>query len=251
MRLSILRLITALITGFGVQFAFGQANHAWGYDKEHGPAKWAGMDPAFSTCDTGRLQSPIDITGAVKEKLPEIEFNYHPAPLKVIDNGHSIQVNYTEGSFITVSGQTYPLIQFHFHRPSENMYNGKQYPMEVHLVHRRADGHLAVVGVWLAAGKPNPVLEAAWPNLPKEKGKEVTVPGVTIDASQLLPAQRTYYSFVGSLTTPPCSEGVHWFVMKEATSVSQAEIAQFSKLYPDDARPTQPLNNRPISESTQ
>jgi carbonic anhydrase len=242
-------LIGLVAIGCCAQSAFSQESHEWGYDKEHGPAKWAGMDPAFVTCGSGSLQSPINITAAVKVSLPEIAFNYHPSALKIIDNGHSIQSNYDDGSSITVGDTTYQLVQFHFHRPSENQYKGKTYPMEVHLVHKSADGKFAVVAVWLSTGKANPVIEAEWSHLPTEKGKVVTVPGVQIDAAQFLPEKRKYFSFIGSLTTPPCSEDVRWFVMKSATEVSSSEIKQFSKLYPRDARPVQPLNNRVIRES--
>ncbi len=226
-----------------------QAEHAeWSYEGDEGPAEWGELDEAFASCKLGHVQSPIDIHGATTADLPAIEFDYRPAPLKVIDNGHTIQVNYAPGSSIDVGGARYSLVQFHFHKPSEERIDGESHAMVAHLVHKGDDGKLAVVAVLLDPGGANPVIDAIWANLPTGKGKEVAVES-TIDAASLLPADRGYYTFEGSLTTPPCSEEVRWFVLKTAVTISEGEIAAFGRLYPMNARPTQPLNGRTVEAS--
>lgn len=221
----------------------------WSYGGHGGPAEWAALNPEFATCKLGRHQSPIDIRGAKTADLPAIAFNYQPVPLSVIDNGHTIQVNYAPGSWIDVGGARYELVQFHFHKPSEEKIDGKAHAMVAHLVHKNAEGRLAVVAVLLDGGGASATIDSIWKNLPAEKEKAVTVPGVSVDASTLLPKDRAYYTFQGSLTTPPCSEDVTWLVLKTPTKISDGEIARFAKIYPMNARPTQPLNGRPIEQS--
>lgn len=221
----------------------------WTYEGEHGPAHWGGMDQAYQECKIGHHQSPIDIRGAKAADLPAIEFSYQPSPLKVIDNGHTVQVTYAPGSSITVGDQKYELQQFHFHHPAEEKVNGKSYPLVVHLVHKNAEGKLAVVAVLLADGQANPFIAELWQHLPAEEGKEVAPEGVNVDASGLLPADRGYYTFTGSLTTPPCTEGVTWFVLKNPGQISKDQVAAFAKKFPHNARPVQPLNGRTIQAS--
>lgn len=228
--------------------AMAEGGH-WGYSGPSAPQQWGSLDPAFSTCKLGKHQSPIDIHGAKAADLPAIQFDYKPSPLKVIDNGHTIQVNYAPGSTIDVGGSRYELVQFHFHHPSEEKVNGKAHPMVAHLVHKNAEGKLAVVAVLLDKGGSSEVIDAIWKNLPKEKEKEATVAGVTIDVAKLLPANRGYYAFEGSLTTPPCSEDVRWLVLKTPVKIASAQVAAFGKLYPMNARPTQPLNGRALQAS--
>ena len=195
------------------------------------------------------MQSPIDIRDSVAKKgdLPAIVFDYKPSPLRIVDNGHTIQVNFAPGSFITVQGKRYELVQFHFHKPSEEKINGKSADMVAHLVHKDADGKIAVVAVLLKTGKTNNLVEALWKSLPSEKEKEAAVEGVQVNAADLLPDKKAaYYTFTGSLTTPPCSEDVTWFVLKTPSSISNTEVARFAQLYPMNARPTQPLNGREI-----
>jgi carbonic anhydrase len=232
----------------GCQFQAQAADKHWGYEGHGGPARWGELDKDFASCKLGRVQSPVDIRGARAADLPAIKFDYRPAPLKVIDNGHTIQVNYAPGSFIDVGGARYELLQFHFHKPSEEKINGKAHAMVAHLVHQGADGKLAVVAVLLDKGGANPTLGAIWKNLPKEKAKEATA-DANIDAAALLPADKGYYTFQGSLTTPPCSEEVRWFVLKTPVKMEQGQIAAFGKLYPMNARPVQPLNGRAIEAS--
>src|SRR5207302_357340 len=208
--------------------------------------KWGEMKPEFATCKTGKTQSPIDIKDATGADLPPIAFAYKPAPLRIVDNGHTIQVNVPPGSSIAVGDKSYELVQFHFHRPSEEKINGKAADMVVHLVHRGPDAKLAVVGVLLKKGKEHPLIATLWSNLPAEKEKESAVDSVSIDPSALLPADRAYYTFDGSLTTPPCTEGVTWYVLKSASEVSAAQVARFRKIYRRNARPVQPRNDRVI-----
>ena len=158
-------------------------------------------------------------------------------------------INYGPGSFISVGGKKYALKQFHFHRPSEERINGKGYEMSVHLVHADQEGKVAVVAVLLQQGEDNPLVHELWNDLPKEKEKEEFLNNVRIDAARILPADRAYYTFPGSLTTPPCTENVTWFVLKHPVTVSATKIAQFSKLYRNDARPTQPLYGRVVLEA--
>jgi len=217
--------------------------HHWAYTGEQGPKHWTG------TCSTGKEQSPIDIENAAPAELEPIAFDYHPAPLKIIDNGHSIQINYAPGSGITLGGQRYELAQFHFHKPSEEEIGGKHFAMVAHLVHKNAAGQLAVVAVLLQEGKSNPFIEALWQHLPSVKEKEEEAKGVTIDAGELLPGDRAYYTFAGSLTTPPCTEGVTWLVLKTPVEISAAQVARFGKIYSANARPVQPLNGRIVKVS--
>jgi carbonic anhydrase len=217
----------------------------WTYAGHGGPADWGGLDQDYATCKLGKVQSPVDIRAAKSADLPAIKFDYKPAPLKLIDNGHTIQVNYPPGSAIDVGGTRYELLQFHFHKPSEEKVDGKAHDMVAHLVHKGPDGKLAVVAVLLDKGGANPVIATVWKNLPKEKEKEASV-DTTVDATALLPADKGYYTFQGSLTTPPCSEDVRWFVLKTPVKMEQGQLAAFGKLYPMNARPTQPLNGRAI-----
>jgi len=227
----------------------GHAGHEWSYEGEHGPTHWGDVKSDYAVCKTGENQSPIDITSAVKGDLPLIEFSYKPGPLRIINNGHSIQVNYPEGSFMTIGGKQYQLIQFHFHHPSEEKINGKNFDMVAHMVHKDAEGKLAVVAVLMKKGQANAFIKTLWAHLPKEEGKEEVLANVMIDPSGLLPSQRAYYTFTGSLTTPPCTEGVTWFVLKTPVELSDAQISQFMHFYKNNARPVQPLGKRVVSES--
>jgi len=223
--------------------------HTWDYSEAHGPSNWGDLKPEFAPCKNGHRQSPIDIRNPQKADLPPIQFDYKPSPLHIIDNGHTVMINYAPGSFMSVAGKRYALKQFHFHRPSEEKINGKDYEMVVHLVHADQEGKLAVVAVLLQKGEDNLLVQELWNNLPKEKEKEESLDSVHIDVAGLLPADRGYYTFHGSLTTPPCSENVTWFVLKHPVTVSAAEIEQFSKLYQHNVRPTQPLYDRVVLES--
>jgi carbonic anhydrase len=220
----------------------------WSYSGATGPAKWGTLEKEFAQCQLGQTQSPIDIPDANARKgdLASLLFAYKPSPLKIVDNGHTIQVDYAPGSFVSIDGKQYELVQFHFHKPSEEKIDGKAHDMVAHLVHRGPGGKLAVIAVLLDTGTENPLIKTLWDNLPKEKGKDNVVDAVKINAVDLLPTNKGYYTYAGSLTTPPCSEDVTWFVLKTPVQVSADEIARFGRAYPMNARPVQPLNDRDI-----
>ncbi|MFT3956948.1 MAG: carbonic anhydrase family protein [Piscinibacter sp.] len=225
----------------------GHAAH-WSYDGEGGPASWGAMKPEFATCSSGKRQSPIDIRGGIKVQLEPVQFDYKPSGFRVVDNGHTIQVNVGAGNSIEVMGRRFELLQFHFHRPSEERIDGRQFDMVAHLVHKDLEGRLAVVAVLLDRGSAQPLVQTIWNNLPLEKGDEVAARGA-IDMNALLPPDRSYFTYMGSLTTPPCSEGVLWMVMKQPVPISPDQIAVFSRLYPMNARPIQSASGRLIKES--
>jgi carbonic anhydrase len=223
--------------------------HEWDYGNALGPSHWGDLKPEFAPCKTGHRQSPIDIRNPQKADLPTLRFDYESSSLHIIDNGHTIMVNYGPGSFLSIGGKRFELKQFHFHRPSEEKINGKSFDMTVHLVHADNEGKLAVVAVLLQTGEDNSLIRELWSDFPKDKEKEERLDNIRIDVSRILPSDRSYYTFSGSLTTPPCSEDVTWFVLKHPTTVSAAEIKQFSQLYRNDSRPTQPLYDRVVLES--
>ncbi len=220
----------------------------WAYTGPNGPAKWGKLEKDFATCASGTAQSPIDIPDANVRKgdLPPLLFNYKPSTLKIIDNGHTIQVNYAPDSWLTVEGKRYELVSIAFHKPSEEKINGKAREMGAHLVHRDKDGKLAIVAVLLDQGKENALITPLWINLPLAKEKENVVPTAQINAIGLLPQNKDYYTFKGSLTAPPCTENVTWYVLKTPVQISADQIARFAKSYPMNARPVQPLNDRDI-----
>lgn len=228
----------------------GHAPH-WEYIGKEGPEHWGEIAPEFEKCKTGKNQSPIDITSGKPEKLAPIQFDYKAAPIAIINNGHTIQVNVPKGSSITVGDKKYDLLQFHFHSPSEHKLSGKSGDMEVHLVHKSAEGELAVVGVFMNTGKENGLVKAVWDNLPTEVGKEKPVDKVTLNPADFLPAKKTYSNYPGSLTTPPCSEGVNWMVMKNSIEVSKAQVEKFTAIFPMTARPVQPLHDRAVKVATE
>lgn len=220
----------------------------WSYEGESGPLSWGKLNPSYAKCDTGERQSPIDIRDGIKVELDPLNFEYKELPFSVIDNGHTIQVNVADGNFINVSGRTYALVQFHFHKPAEERVNGKGFEMVAHLVHKDADGKIAVVAVLIERGKAQGIIQKIWNNLPLEKNVSVSALS-NIDLNNLLPAGRDYFTYIGSLTTPPCSEGVLWLVMKEPIEASPEQLAIFARLYPMNARPLQKPAGRLIKES--
>jgi len=220
----------------------------WSYSGLGGPQAWGRLKPEFSQCAAGRRQSPIDIRDGIALDLEPVQFDYQPSGFSVIDNGHTVQVNLAPGNSIEVNGKRYALQQFHFHRPSEERINGRQFEMDAHLVHKDAEGRLAVVAVLLERGAAQPLLQTVWNNLPLEKNEEFAA-RAPIDLNQLLPTDRRYYTYMGSLTTPPCSEGVLWLVMQQPVPMSAQQIDIFSRLYPMNARPIQQAAGRMIKQS--
>ncbi|MGS3184655.1 carbonic anhydrase [Aeromonas taiwanensis] len=222
--------------------AFAATPH-WEYGGEGGPAKWASLTPEYGQC-AGSNQSPVNLTGLVEAELAPLQFHYQAGGHSVTNNGHTVQVDYAPDSTLELDGMRFTLKQFHFHAPSENLIEGKSYPLEGHLVHANDKGELAVVAVMFEPGGANPALGQAWQSLPAKAGEhhELKKP---VSAEQLLPAKRDYYRFSGSLTTPPCSEGVRWLVMKDPVQVSQAQIDAFKAvMHHPNNRPVQPLNGR-------
>ncbi len=220
----------------------------WEYRGEAGPAAWGGLKPEFGLCSTGKRQSPIDIRDGIAVDLEPVQFEYRASSFSVVDNGHTIQVNMAPGNFITLAGRRWELVQFHFHRPSEERIDGRQFDMVAHLVHKDLDGNLAVVAVLLDRGSAHPIVQTVWNNLPLEKGEEAQA-SVQIDLASLLPADRRYFTYMGSLTTPPCSEGVRWVVMRQPVQLSQQQLDIFTRLYPMNARPIQQASGRLIKQS--
>lgn len=229
--------------------AVEHAHIHWDYEGPGAPANWGRLRPDFALCAAGKRQSPIDIREGIRVDLEPIRFDYKPTQFRVTDNGHTIQVTVGEGSSITVLGKEYALLQFHFHRPSEERVNGRAFDMVAHLVHKDYDGNLAVVAVLLDKGNEHPLIQTVWNYLPLEKGLDVSPPNVALDLNRLLPENRAYYTYMGSLTTPPCSENVLWMVFKQPVQISADQIAVFSRLYRNNARPVQPAQGRLVKES--
>lgn len=227
----------------------------WSYEGETGPTHWSSISSDWSPCGGGTNQSPIDIGKTVNADLPEMRAKFRPVQLKIIhqehvadeiNNGHTIQVNYTQGDTLGIGDEAFALAQYHFHSPSEHTVGGKQYPMEMHLVHTSPDGRLAVIGVFIEEGAHNAAFDPIWTNLPKTKGVEMHLEHVTVDVDKLLPSKTTSYRYDGSLTTPPCSEGVKWIVMTTPIQMSRDQIGAFRAVVHANNRPVQPLNGRSV-----
>lgn len=224
----------------------------WGYEGEDGPEHWG---DAYEKCK-GTSQSPIDIVTTEATDLVDLAFDYQPDTLELIHNGHTVQVNHHADSFVTIDNVAYKLAQFHFHAPSEHTVNGEKFDAELHLVHTievESEGKTvvvyAVVGIMIKIGPETPVLSTVWEHLPSEKGPVERFDGIMIDPAQLLPSERTTFRYSGSLTTPPCSEGVHWNLLTTPITMSAEQIAAFSEAieHPNN-RPVQPVNDRPVTE---
>ena len=217
----------------------------WSYGGEGGPDQWGQLSPEYAACRLGKEQSPVDLRGAIPAALPDPATAWKTIPLKVLNNGHTIQVDGVEGGTLILDGISYELLQFHFHHPSEHLIDGKPAAMEIHFVHKSQDGNLAVLGVMVVEGMPNPVLETIWSVMPTTPGETVTGAGL-IDFRPLLPADPTTYRYAGSLTTPPCSEVVQWVVYRKAITASDVQIRRFATMFPNNARPVQPLGRRKL-----
>jgi len=223
------------------------AEHHWGYAGEFGPDKWSSLDGANAACSAGSQQSPIDIAGAISARQSPLKISWSKRPDTILNNGHTIQLSLAEGNTLGIGNRTFVLKQFHFHHPSEHLVDGKGFAMEAHFVHEGRDG-LAVVAVLLAPGRSNPVFRKIIATMPPEEGSSVQA-DPAIDPHRLLPVQRAYFHYEGSLTTPPCSETVDWIVLAHPLEVDEADIARFGKLYPMNARPVQKRDRRFILSS--
>jgi carbonic anhydrase len=223
----------------------GEKAH-WGYTGAEAPEYWGKLSPEFTMCSIGKNQSPINLTSFTDAELQPVGIHYHGGGNEIINNGHSVQINYQAGSKISLDGMEFELKQYHFHTPSENLINDKSYPMEVHLVHADKDENLAVAAVMFEEGEENKSIAQAWERMPEKAGIHNELPSIAA-AEGLLPEDQDYYRFNGSLTTPPCTEGVRWIVMKKPVTASKEQIDTFSKVmgHPNN-RPIQPINARQI-----
>ncbi|MEM7244639.1 MAG: carbonic anhydrase family protein [Acidobacteriota bacterium] len=226
--------------------------HAWGYEGAAGPQNWGSLSHDYERCSWGTQQSPIDIKTRAAGRsswVGPVRFAYRDGALEVLNNGHTIQVASEGSSYAVLGGRRYELVQFHFHSPSEHTVDGASFEMEAHFVHRDHQGQLAVVAVLLTRGAFNPALQVVWDHMPRHANERVAEP-VGFNATSLLPPSREAWHFPGSLTTPPCSEGVSWYVLKEPVEVSRAQIAAFRRVMPPNARPVQPLHGRQVVTSS-
>lgn len=216
----------------------------WDYHKPH---DWSTVNSKYQSC-AGVNQSPIDIRNTTKAKLAPLKFNYKTTAKAISHNGHTIQVDFNEGASLSLDNKTFYLHQFHIHSPSENTIKGESFPMEIHLVHATEQGELAVVALMFKAGKENAALKHIWDVLPKKAGEIHQLKNEQV-AQIYLPSKLDYYRFNGSLTTPPCTEGVRWIVIKDIQHASKQQIAAFSQLmdHPNN-RPVQPIGARVILE---
>ena len=245
---AILPLFT-LLAGFMMLTAADEIS--WGYSGDEGPAYWGGLSPDYSLCADGSAQSPIDIRDAVGADLVDIEFHYGETANKIFNNGHTIQVNIDPGSYIIYNGIRYDLLQFHFHAPSEHTIDGLAAALEIHFVHQDPNsGNLAVVGILLSEGEGENIAYAAvFDHLPAEVG-DPEATGDPLSLAALLPEARGYYTYQGSLTTPPCSEIVRWLLLDTPVELSADQIAAFTAIYENNARPVQPLGKRDLLQDS-
>ena len=221
----------------------------WAYEGEEGPLHWGEVDPAYELCGTGKNQSPIDIASPSEQDVANIVFHYQSSEVNILNNGHTVQVNYDAGSYLELDGIRFDVAQFHYHAPSEHEIDGKLFAAEMHLVHKSADGKLAVVGLLLQEGSANEAFDPFINNLPAEPSDVINA-GVKINAMSFLPNIQTTYRYSGSLTTPPCSEGVNWLVMTTPVELSSAQLNKLVNLFEGNNRPVQPLHDRSLIEDT-
>jgi carbonic anhydrase len=223
----------------------------WSYEGETGPQAWGQLKPEFNVCAAGQRQSPINIDESMTLQGPAepLQFDYQPSSASVVNNGHTIQVDVVGDNSLTVRGSNFKLLQFHFHNPSEERINHKAFAMVAHLVHRNPEGQLAVVAVLFEAGAVNPLVNRVWTYMPLDAGDRVRMPAGSLNLGELLPKDQRYYQFMGSLTTPPCSEGVLWMVLKQPMALSREQLRLFAQLFPNNARPVQPLNGRAVRDA--
>ncbi len=245
-RLFVMTLL--LIAGMGEGWAAdGQASPHWGYEGEEDTAHWGMLSPAYRACESGSHQSPINIvmpSHAVGQE--RLAFHYQFAVVHTMDNGHTIQVMIPPGSEFHLNGRAYRLEQFHFHEPSEHHLDGRTYPMEIHLVHRDAKQHIVVVAVLVAAGPTHGSLAKLWDMFPTRTGEQGA--DHRFNPQDLLPTNLHHFSYHGSLTTPPCTEGVQWIVLRDSIAMSANQIEQFATVIGNNARPAQPLHDRKVLE---
>jgi carbonic anhydrase len=245
------KLVIAVAVLVGILYTYNnniseEKHHSshWSYEGETGPIHWGSLDPSYKLSDTGKEQSPVDITGSTVSELIQLKLSYKPTPLNIVNNGHTIQVNYEAGNTVQLNEKEYSLLQFHFHTPSEHTVKTEHFPMEMHLVHKNDDGELGVVGVFIEEGSKNEIIEKIWKQMPSESGHVDSKD--TVNVQGLLPENLEYHQYHGSLTTPPCSEGVYWIVLSTPIQASTAQVDVFKDLFKFNNRPVQPINDRQI-----
>ena len=223
----------------------------WSYEGNTGPSSWGRLNPEFSLCGNGKRQSPINIEESQTLRGPAeaLQFQYSASNASVVNNGHTVQIDVSGDNNLTVRGSTFRLVQFHFHTPSEEQVNFRSYPLDAHLVHRNSEGQLAVVAVLFDVGATNPLIQKVWTYMPLDTNDRVNMPTGLLDLNEVLPKDQRYYQFIGSLTTPPCTEGVLWMVLKQPVPISREQLRLFTQLFPRNARPVQPLNGRPVRDA--
>ena len=220
----------------------------WTYEGEEGPSHWGELDQSFAVCGTGESQSPIDIANPSEQDLANISFHYQPSAVNILNNGHTVQVNYDPGSYIELDNVRYDVVQFHYHAPSEHTVDDESFPAELHFVHKNADGKLAVVGILLREGNENAAYQPFISNLPTKK-TDAKDAGVRINAMDMLPPVQTTFRYSGSLTTPPCTEGVNWLLMTTPVDLSMQQLTTLDSLFEGgNNRPVQPINDRTLIE---
>ena len=230
--------------------SFSASASHWGYEGEGAPEHWGELDDAYKTCKNGVNQSPVNIDTTAKAHLSPLQTHYSEGPVSLTNNGHTIQAGEKAGTHdsITLDKQSWILQQFHFHAPSENTVHGKKYAMEMHLVHKNAGGELVVVAVMFEQGAANPELEKLWAVMPGQTDQNVSITP-NLNLNKLLPTDKTFWRFSGSLTTPPCSEGVTWIVLKHPLTLSREQLEKFTHtMHHDNNRPVQSLHGRVIVE---
>lgn len=243
-----LLLSVMLAYSIGAQAASSPSAPHWSYEGNAGPDHWAELSADFQTCHNGKFQSPIDIRHTIEGRLPPLKLEFHTAAENLVNNGHTLQVNVDDEDDFMLDGETFRLKQYHFHTPSENQIDGHSYPLEAHFVHANADGEIAVIAVMFEVGKENTALNPIIAAMPKQLNQEVVVKQ-RMDLKPLFPEDRHYYRFSGSLTTPPCTEGLRWLVMKHPVTLSQSQLHDFQlALKNSNNRPLQPLHGRLIVE---
>ena len=244
----VLFIITFLIAGSGTGWtAEERAPSHWSYEDQEGTAHWGMVNPAYMACEAGSHQSPINITMPNHATMQEqLVLHYQSSTVRALDNGHTIQVNLPPGSALHLNGRVYHLGQFHFHEPSEHHVDGRTYPMEIHLVHQDKKGHIVVLAAFIETGSANQSLAELWTMLPTKPGERGAEHVFT--PHDLLPSSIHHFSYHGSLTTPPCTEGVQWIVLRDPITMSAEQVAQFVAVIGHNARPVQPLHGRRIQE---
>lgn len=221
---------------------------AWGYEGAGAPDQWGSLRPDYRLCASGQRQAPIDLKDGIAVDLPPVEFDYRPSLFRVTDNGRTLKVEVGDNR-VRLLGKRYTLVGLQFHHPAEVTTDGRGAAMAAHFIHRADDGRMLLIAVPLEAGPENAALQTVLDHLPLERHEPVEPPTTPLDLRALLPAQPGYFTFMGSLSTPPCTEGVQWVAMKQAVPVSPAQIAIFARLYPANARPLQAANGRLVKES--